>query len=216
MLCDFNTFLHIIYAYMVTYTLFVYLFNPNTKYRDIYRIPQISQKITRYEFLLISPSPSINKFPYYSPLCDGCNCVSEYCASGLKWEAPLAGSGRWTSLNTYLSWLMHLVRTGVVVLCVCVCVCVLVQVLPVRPAAAGSAQKSAGVSAVCQGWPSSPDMTSPLAAVSSFPRSGPAPTKHKHNDDSSYFSQLWMGFKKRVVMAVCVLVYLLTVGEELV
>ncbi len=82
--------------------------------------------------------------------------------------------------------------------CVCVCVCVLVWVLPVRPAAAGSAQKSAGVSAVCQGWPSSPDMTSPLAAVSSFPRSGPAPTKHKHrhNDDSSYFSQLWMGFKK--------------------
>ncbi len=29
MLPDFNPFLHIIYAYMVTFTLFVYLFNPN-------------------------------------------------------------------------------------------------------------------------------------------------------------------------------------------
>ncbi len=31
----------------------IYLFNPNTKYRDMYRIPQISQKIQRYEFVLI-------------------------------------------------------------------------------------------------------------------------------------------------------------------
>ncbi len=36
----------------------LYLFNPNLKYGDIYRIPQISQKIQRYEFVLISPSPS--------------------------------------------------------------------------------------------------------------------------------------------------------------
>ncbi len=51
-------FLLIIYAYMVILTLLVYLFNPNTKYRDIYRIPQISQKIQTSESLLIWPSPS--------------------------------------------------------------------------------------------------------------------------------------------------------------
>ncbi len=51
-------FMLIIYAYMVTLTLLVYLFNPNTKYRDIYRIPQISQKKKRSESLLIWPSPS--------------------------------------------------------------------------------------------------------------------------------------------------------------
>ncbi len=35
----------------------LYLFNPNAKHRDIYRLPQISQKIQICEFLLISPSP---------------------------------------------------------------------------------------------------------------------------------------------------------------
>ncbi len=55
MICDFNTFLHILYAYLVTFTLFVYLFNKNTKYRDIYR--KSAKKIQRYEFVLISPSP---------------------------------------------------------------------------------------------------------------------------------------------------------------
>ncbi len=34
--------LHIIYAYIH----FIYVFNPNTKYIDLYRIPQISQKNT--------------------------------------------------------------------------------------------------------------------------------------------------------------------------
>ncbi len=38
------------------YIHFIYLFNPNTKYRDMYRIPQISQKIPRYEFMLILPA----------------------------------------------------------------------------------------------------------------------------------------------------------------
>ncbi len=56
MLCDFNTFLHIIYDYMVTFTLFVYLFNPNTKYRDIYRIPQISQKYRDMNFCSYRPA----------------------------------------------------------------------------------------------------------------------------------------------------------------
>ncbi len=42
------------------YIHFIYLFNTNTKYRDMYRIPQISQKIQRYEFLLILPSPTRN------------------------------------------------------------------------------------------------------------------------------------------------------------
>ncbi len=49
---------------------FIYLFNPNTKYRDMYRIPQISQKIQRYEFLLISPSPSLKKQAFGNILLD--------------------------------------------------------------------------------------------------------------------------------------------------
>ncbi len=43
------------------YIHFIYLFNPNTKYIDMYRIPQIIQKILRYEFLLILPSPALKK-----------------------------------------------------------------------------------------------------------------------------------------------------------
>ncbi len=43
------------------YIHFIYLFNPNPKYRDMYRIPQISQKIQIYEFLLILPSPTLKK-----------------------------------------------------------------------------------------------------------------------------------------------------------
>ncbi len=43
------------------YIHFIYLFNPNTKYIDMYRIPQIRQKIQRYEFLLILPSPTLTK-----------------------------------------------------------------------------------------------------------------------------------------------------------
>ncbi len=42
------------------YIHFIYLFNTNTKYRDMYRIPQTSQQIPRYEFLLILPSPTRN------------------------------------------------------------------------------------------------------------------------------------------------------------
>ncbi len=43
------------------YIHFIYLFNSNPKYRDMYRILQISQKIQRYEFLLILPSPTLKK-----------------------------------------------------------------------------------------------------------------------------------------------------------
>ncbi len=43
MLRDFNNFLHIIYAYMVTFTLFVYLFNPN-KNTEIYTVHRKSAK----------------------------------------------------------------------------------------------------------------------------------------------------------------------------
>ncbi len=60
MLCEFNPFLLIIYAYMVKFTLFICLLQiENT---DMYRIPQIIQKILRYEFLLISPIPSFVVF----------------------------------------------------------------------------------------------------------------------------------------------------------
>ncbi len=55
------TFLHIIYICLHGYIHFIYLFNKNTKYRDMYRIPQISQKIQRYEFLLIFPKPTLKK-----------------------------------------------------------------------------------------------------------------------------------------------------------
>ncbi len=43
------------------YSHFIYLFNPNTKYKDMYHIPQISQKIQTSEFLLILPSPTLKK-----------------------------------------------------------------------------------------------------------------------------------------------------------
>ncbi len=39
------------------YIHFIYLFNPNTKYRDISQI----QKMQRYELLLILPSPTLKK-----------------------------------------------------------------------------------------------------------------------------------------------------------
>ncbi len=39
-------FLHIICAYMVTFTLFVCLFNPNTKFRDMHTIYRKSAKKT--------------------------------------------------------------------------------------------------------------------------------------------------------------------------
>ncbi len=34
----------VVYIYMVTFTLFVYLFNPNTKYRDIHMVSCKSAK----------------------------------------------------------------------------------------------------------------------------------------------------------------------------
>ncbi len=43
------------------YIHFIYLFNANTKYRDMYLIPKISHKIPRYEILLILPSPTVKK-----------------------------------------------------------------------------------------------------------------------------------------------------------
>ncbi len=45
------------------YIHFIYLFNPNTKYRDMYHILQISQKILRYEFLAHIAQP------YYEETC---------------------------------------------------------------------------------------------------------------------------------------------------
>ncbi len=41
-----STYIHYICLY--GYIHFIYLFNPNTKYRDMYRIPQIRTKILRY------------------------------------------------------------------------------------------------------------------------------------------------------------------------
>ncbi len=58
--CYWNHFTFIIYAYMVTFTLFICLFQiRNTEI--CYCIQQISQKIQRYEFLLILPSPTLKK-----------------------------------------------------------------------------------------------------------------------------------------------------------
>ncbi len=59
---------------------FLYFFNPNTKYRDMYRIPQIRQKIQRYEFLLILPSPTLKKRAFGNILLDAPSC-------GLRREA---------------------------------------------------------------------------------------------------------------------------------
>ncbi len=52
------------------YIHFIYLFNSNTKYQDMYRIPQVSQKIQRYEFLLILPSPTLKKRAFGNILLD--------------------------------------------------------------------------------------------------------------------------------------------------
>ncbi len=54
----FNLSLHIIYAYMVTFTLFVCLIkilkNHTTKYRDIHHLPQIGQKKQKTEILIFA------------------------------------------------------------------------------------------------------------------------------------------------------------------
>ncbi len=50
---------------------FIYLFNPNTKYRDMYRIPQMADNVNliqRYEFLLLLPSPTLKKRATMRPL----------------------------------------------------------------------------------------------------------------------------------------------------
>ncbi len=56
------------------YIHFIYLFNPNTKYQDMYRIAQITQKILRYEFLLILPSPTLKKRGFGNILLDAPSC----------------------------------------------------------------------------------------------------------------------------------------------
>ncbi len=43
------------------YIHFIYLFNPNTKCQDKYRIPQISQKIQRYEFFADIAQPYLEE-----------------------------------------------------------------------------------------------------------------------------------------------------------
>ncbi len=73
-----NNFAH--YICLHGYIHFIYLFNPNTKYRDMYRIPQISQKILRYEFLLILPSPNLKKRAFGNISLDAPSC-------GLRREA---------------------------------------------------------------------------------------------------------------------------------
>ncbi len=62
------------------YIHFIYLFNPNTKYRYMYRTPQISQKIQRCEFLLILPSPTLKKRALGNIFLDAPSC-------GLRREA---------------------------------------------------------------------------------------------------------------------------------
>ncbi len=77
----------IIYIYMPTWLHSLYLFIQiqNTeictvyrksakKYRDMYRIPQVSQKILRYEFLLILPSPTLKKRAFGNILLDSPSC----------------------------------------------------------------------------------------------------------------------------------------------
>ncbi len=56
------------------YIHFIYLFNPNTKYREMYRIQQISQKIQRCQFLLISPSPTLKKRAFGNILLEAPSC----------------------------------------------------------------------------------------------------------------------------------------------
>ncbi len=54
--CNFNPFLTYGYIHFIC----LIQIQKRRKYRDIYRINQISQKIPRYEFLLISSSPTCN------------------------------------------------------------------------------------------------------------------------------------------------------------
>ncbi len=68
----FSPFLHIICLH--GYIHFIHLFNLNTKYRDMYRILQISQKIQRYEFLLILPSPTLKKRAFGNILHEAPSC----------------------------------------------------------------------------------------------------------------------------------------------
>ncbi len=56
------------------YIHFIYLFNPNTKYRDMYQMPQIRTKIQRYTFLLILPSPTLKKCAFGNILLDSPSC----------------------------------------------------------------------------------------------------------------------------------------------
>ncbi len=70
------------------YIHFIYLFNPNTKYRDMYRILQISQKIQRYEFLLILPSPTLKKHAFG-------NILLKAPSSDLRREAKIFFTPNW-------------------------------------------------------------------------------------------------------------------------
>ncbi len=71
------TLLHIIYAYMVTFTLFICLIQIQ---RYVPYILQISQKIQRYAFLLIVPSTTLKKRAFGNILLDSPSC-------GLRREA---------------------------------------------------------------------------------------------------------------------------------
>ncbi len=62
------------YICLDAYIHFIYLFNPNTKCRDMYRILQISQKIQRYEFLLILPSTTLKKRAFGNIWLDSPSC----------------------------------------------------------------------------------------------------------------------------------------------
>ncbi len=67
--------------YMPTcYIHFIYLFNPNTKYRDMYRIHQISQKIQIWIFAHIAHSPTLKKRAFGNILLKAPSC-------GLRREA---------------------------------------------------------------------------------------------------------------------------------
>ncbi len=62
------------------YIHFIYLFNPNTKCRDMYSLPQIRTKIQIYTFLLIFPSTTLKKCAFGHILLDSLSC-------GLRREA---------------------------------------------------------------------------------------------------------------------------------
>ncbi len=53
-------FLYTIYAYMLSFTLFVYLFNQNTEIYTAYR--KSANKYRDMIFLLLSPSPTITHY----------------------------------------------------------------------------------------------------------------------------------------------------------